>query len=184
MLAVNCAFGAEIEVRFHPGVDIDPAKDHVVLRAASPEAAGRGGRQGAAARGAAARPTPQPADGEHRYTTGDAPTTGTRARRSDLEMLTLFHGAFSVIQGRQPDLPITEEPQLTWAPYFSTVVTAPAEENIIASVFFPTGSSEAATTGAPFQLESENGAPVVVGTLGGKSFKYVFGPDQITRTVN
>src|SRR5207248_3168327 len=116
---VACAVGAEIEVRFHPSVETEVSKDYVVLRSIAPaatEGGGRGNRQGAAA--AAARATPVPAVGEHRYATSDAPVA--RLRRTDLEMIPVYNGEFSLIQGRQPDLPVMQEPQLTWAPYFST----------------------------------------------------------------
>jgi hypothetical protein len=177
---VSCAVGAEIEVRFHPGVEADVNQDHVLLRAAAPGGGetARAGRPAAAA--ARPAPTPVPSAGEHRYATNDAPVA--RLRRTDLEMLPLFNGEFSVVQGRQPDLPIMQEPQLTWAPYFSTVVKAPATENVIASVFCPsdlrTGDGAIAC-----KLDSSGPTPTLTYTVRGKTTKLTFALDKITRSM-
>ena len=177
---VACAIGAEIEVRFHPSVEIDLSKDHVLLRAAAaPEAGGRGGRQGNAA--AAARPTPIPADGEHRYAAGEAPAA--RPRRAELDVVPIVNGDFSLVQGRQPDLPVMQEPQLSWAPYFSTIVKAPAEENVIATIFCPSDlrSGEGALT---YKLDSTGATPALTYTVRGKTTKLSFTSDKITRSID
>jgi hypothetical protein len=180
---VRCAVGANIEVRFHPGVEFELSKERVLLRATALASEGaRGGRGGAAAttRNAPARAvTPPPAMGEHRYAdAGDAPAM--RGRRGDLEMLPLFNGAFTLIQGRQPDLPITQEPNLSWAPYFSTVVQAIAADNVIASVFVP---SELRGGEGAFAcpLDSNSPAPTLRYTVRGKAAKFIFAADRITR---
>lgn len=182
---VGCAVGSDIEVRFHPSVDLEVTSDHVTLRAAAAETArggGGGGARAAAARAAAAAARPAPVVGEHRYADAGVPEApaARAARRSDLEMVPLFNGTCAMVQGRQPDLPITEEPQLAWDAYFSTTVKAPAENNVIASVFFPSDLHERGAA-APFKLESENGSPAVSCTLPGKSFKYVFAAGKVTR---
>ncbi len=172
---VTCAVGAEIEVRFHPGVEAALANDHVSLHAGSEEVTvGRGGRAG----NAGARATPARKDGEHRYAEGDTPPA--RLRRAALEMIPVYNGAFTLVQGRQPDLPIMAESQLTWAPYFSTVVKAPAAENIIASVFCPSDlrKGEGSIT---CQLDSSGATPALSYTLRGKTTKFVLAADKITR---
>ena len=85
--------------------------------------------------------------------------------------------------GCQPDLPVMEEAQLTWAPYFSTVVKAPAEENVIASVFFPSDlrNGEGSMT---CQLDSSGTTPSVTYAVHGKTTKLTFSADKITRTAN
>lgn len=208
---VRCAVGAEIEVRFHPGVDLEVDQDHVTLRGANAGGAeggrgggGRGGRGGANAGGrgnanagggeggsngggrnaAASSVNPTRADGEHRYAeTGAANAAPARAaRRAELEMLPLTTAQYSLVQGRQPDLPVTETPQLSWAPYYSTVVKAPAEENVIVSVFYPT---DLKTDGARLacKLDSSSGTPAMSYTVRGKTVHLTFAADKITRTV-
>ncbi len=182
---VDCDVGANIEVRFHPGVDIDVTADHVVLRAAAAPAEGRtrGGGGGQAAR-AAARPTPP--EMQHRYAEGaseggDSSGRANRRSGSEMEMIPLFNGEYTLIHGRQPDLPITEEPQLTWVPYFSTSIKAPATDNVIASVFYPRDLKGNDNAGPQFKLGSENGSPVITSTLQGKTVKYVFSGDKVNR---
>jgi hypothetical protein len=180
---VRAAIGASIEVRFHPGVEFEANNSRVLLRALA--AAGetpRAGRAAAARATTATRPTTIPADGQHRYaeTPGEAGAAPARSRRTDLEMIALSSGPLSIIEGRQPDLPITEEPQLSWVPYFSTVVKALAEENVIASIFVP---ADLRTGDGAFQckLESANGAPVVSYSVRGKTTKFTFA-EKITHT--
>ncbi len=95
-------------------------------------------------------------------------------------MIPVYNGAFTLVQGRQPDLPIMAESQLTWAPYFSTVVKAPAAENIIASVFCPSDlrKGEGSIT---CQLDSSGATPALSYTLRGKTTKFVLAADKITR---
>jgi hypothetical protein len=174
---VSCAVGAEIEVRFHPGVEADVSKDHVLLRAAAMAESPRAGRQ---ANAAASRPTPAPAAGEHRYATGDAPVA--RLRRTDLKMMPVFNGEFALVHGRQPDLPVMQEAQLTWAPYFSTVVKAPATENVIASVFCPADLKDGDGADVKFKLGGDEKNPTVSYRLNGKTVTYSLSANQVTRT--
>ena len=167
---VACAVGAEIEVRFHPGVEADVSKSHVTLHAGAAGEAPRGARQaGAAARAARASASTEAAGG--------------RNRRPDLEMVPLFNGDFSLIQGRQPDMPIMQDAQLTWAPYFSTIVKAPAEENVIASVFCPSElrDGDGAMT---CKLDSSGATPVLTYTVHGKTTKLVLTLDKVTRSID
>ncbi len=85
---IGCAIGAEIEVRFHSGVDVEVLKDHVALH-------GNVSRTEPDAR-RAARP-----QAEHRYAPDASGAGGPRGH--DLEMVSLVNGDFSMIQGRQPD---------------------------------------------------------------------------------
>lgn len=192
---VGCAVGSEIEVRYHPGVENEVLDNRVVLHPVMLQPDIRG-RQGANTAGESAPATARAGaranrnDGEHRYTSpadtvnADNATGGRGGnRRSDLEMLPLFNGAFTVIKGRQPDVPITEEDRLTWVPYFSTLVKAPTTDNVIASVFYPAELKGREGNGIQFKLESENGNPVVSYTLQGKAVKYsISGDGKITRT--
>lgn len=98
-------------------------------------------------------------------------------------MLPLFNGDFSLVHGRQPDLPVTQEPQLTWSPYFSTVVKAPAADNVIASVFCP--SDLRSGNGALVcKLDATGATPSLTYTVRGKTTRLVFALDRITRTAN
>jgi hypothetical protein len=82
---VACAAGAEIEVRFHTGVEAEALKDHVVMRGIAVESTGRNNRAGGHG--------------------GEAPVP--RGRRENLEMIPLSNAAFTLVQGRQPDMPVT-----------------------------------------------------------------------------
>ena len=179
---VRCAVGANVEVRFHPGVDMDVGKDRVILRASASSEAPRS-RQTSAATRVATRSTPLPAAGEHRYIdVGSSEAPAVRTRRSDLEMQPLFSGEYSLIQGRQPDSPITQEPQLTWVPYFSTVIKAPTEDNVIASVFYPTDlKAREGSGGVDFKLGGNANNPTVSYRLNGKTVTYTLGADKVTR---
>jgi hypothetical protein len=181
---VGCAVGSQIEVRYHPGVEFEAANNHVTLHAAAAGGGGGGGgRQAAAAQARERTARPVPPEMEHRYADAAAPNVPdaapARSRRTDLEMIPLFNGEYSIVQGRQADLPITEEPRPSWVPYFSTSVKAPAEENVIASVFCP---ADLKAAGAEFKLGSENGAPSITYTVNGKATKFVFFADRVTRT--
>jgi hypothetical protein len=79
--------------------------------------------------------TPSNKNREHRYATAKAPTA--RARNSIMTLQAILAEYFTISQDRQPDLPVTQEAKLFWAPYFSTLVKAPKEETLIASVFHP-----------------------------------------------
>lgn len=173
---VRTAPGAEINVRFHPGVEFEVANNHVLLRAvaaAQPEEPARGRNNPSIAQ----RERVQPKGGNPQL-----PGEGSRgggARRSDLEMIPLVAGnaAFGVVQGRQPDLAIMQDAQVTWIPCVSTVVKAAAEETVIATVFSPAGA------GSGFALTNENGTPVVKGTIGGKAVKFSFAAERVSKTV-
>ena len=174
---VRCAVGAEIEVRFHPGVEFMAADDRVVLRATAAAAPTESAR---------ARRDPSVANRERLAPRlGSAQLDGgARPRRSDLEMLPLVNGPFSLVQGRQPDLPITEEASLTWAPYVSTVIKAPAEDNVIATVFFPSDlKGRTGAADAPFKLGGDGKTPTVSISVDGRTVTYAFGSEKTTRAV-
>lgn len=176
---VRCAVGSTIEVRFHTGVEATIKDSHVLLHAAASPAATEGPRVRA---GNAKRASVAAAkNGEHRYSTAEAPTA--RARTSTMEMQALFSGEFTLTQGRQPDLPVTQEATLSWAPYFSTLVKAPAEENLIAAVFYP---SELSSGRQPIacQLDTNSATPTVSYAVNGKTISVGFAAATITRTEN
>jgi hypothetical protein len=104
-----------------------------------------------------------------------------RGRRSDMEILPLFDGAYTIVQGRQPDLPVTEEDRLTWVPYFCTSIKASAQENFVASVFYP-ADLKAKDGGVQFKLEPTGKPRGVSYTLQGKTVKYVLDGEKVTRT--
>jgi len=163
---VGCSVGSEIEVRFHPGVELEVGGNQAVLHGVSTEGAPRerGARAGGARR-------PYSPEGEHE----GGPV---RARADDLVMIPLATGTPTVIQGRQPDLPVTEQPAFSWIPYFSTTLKAPAESTVIVSVFCP-GS---ARDGAQCRLESVGGVPAVSLTIDGQRVRYLFGEDRVERS--
>jgi hypothetical protein len=168
---VRCAPGATIEVRFHPGVEADVRKDHVLLRAALRSASEESPR---------ARRNPSVANRERLAPRAGAVQLGARATRGDLELMPLGTGDVTIVQGEQPDLPITEEPQLAWVPYFSEVLKAPAADNVIASVFCPSElrRGEGALT---CKLDTSGAAPVLTYTVHGKTTKLTCRLDRITR---
>jgi hypothetical protein len=94
-------------------------------------------------------------------------------------MIPLASGELSLVQGRQPDLPVMQEAQLTWVPYFSTVMKAAAEENVIASVFCPSDLriGDGAMT---CKLDTSGPTPVVTYTARGKTTKLSFAANKIT----
>jgi hypothetical protein len=102
-----------------------------------------------------------------------------RSRRSDLEMQPLVNGAFTLVHGRQPDLPIVEDANVTWVPYISTVVKAPTEENVIATVFYPADLKARDGGGVQFKLGGDAKTPVVSYTLNGKTVKYTLGEKAV-----
>lgn len=169
---VRCAPGANIEVRFHPGVEMELRKDHVVLHAAlrQSEPSGRGRRN------------PSAANRERLAPRLGATQLGGRTGREDLEMITLGTGQVNLVEGEQPDLPITEEPQLSWVPYFSDVLKAPAEDNVIVSAFCP---SELRHGDGAFacKLDTSGANPVVTYTVHGKSTRLTCALDRVTREV-
>jgi hypothetical protein len=166
---VGCAPGAEIAVRFHPGVEFAVEKDRVTLHGAA-AARAPGGPDGVSA---APRERTQPRGGLVQL-----PAEGGRApRRSDLDMVPLVAGgSFTLVQGRQPDLAVMQDAQVTWAPYVNTVVKATAEETVIATVFAPAGVA------SELVLGSEPGSAVVTGTVEGKPVRFSFAADGVTRT--
>ncbi len=170
---VSCTPGARIEVRFHPGVEFNLAKDHVLLRAATRPPSEEGGR---------GRRNPSVANRERlapRFATVQL-ERGAKISRADLEMVPLASGEISLAQGEQPDLPITQEPQLSWVPYFSTVMRAPAADNVIVSIFCPTDlrKGEGALDA---KLDASGAAPVVTYSVRGKTTKLTLALDRITR---
>jgi len=174
---VRCAVGANIEVRFHTGVEATIKDNQVLLHAtAENPAATEAPRARANSTKRATTPTK---NDEHRYATAEAPTA--RARNSTMTMHALFAGDFTLTQGRQPDLPVTQEATLSWAPYFSTLVKAPAEENLIASVFYP-GELNSVSPSITGKLDATNPTPTVTYTVNGKTITVSFGATAITRT--
>lgn len=166
---IQCAVGAAIDVRFHPGVEFELRKNQVLLRAALPAGAEAPRTQGGN--------TPS---ARQRTTRGPVQLPGVNREKRDLDVFALVAGKaeYSVVQGRQPDLPVMQDATVTWAPYFSTVVKAPAEQTLVATVFAPAG------TAAEMALVLEQGTPVVKGTLSGKPCAFVFGADGVTRRPN
>ena len=174
---VRCAIGANIEVRFHTGVEATIKDNHVLLRAAAENTtAAEAPRARASSTKRASTPTK---NGEHRYATAEAPTA--RARNSTMTMQALFAGDFTLTEGRQPDLPVTQDASLSWAPYFSTLIKAPQEENLIAAVFYP-GELNSARQPIEFKLDTHGSTPTVSYTLGDKTITVAFGTEEITRT--
>jgi hypothetical protein len=162
---VRCAVGATIDVRFHPGVEFELRQNRATLRAALPPGTGPTRTQGGNVVTARER------------TTRGAVQLGTATERRDLEMVALVAGQadYALVQGRQPDLPVMQDATVTWAPYLATVLKAPAEENLIATVFAPAGVATDLT------LVMEQGTPVVKGKIAGKPCAFVFRPDGVTR---
>lgn len=165
---VRCATGANIEVRFHPGVAVEVNQDRVRLTAP----------------GAADKPRAQPAKapvfGEHRYASDVTPATHPGS--GTMEMQALGAGELSIVQGRSPDLPVTQEPHLTWAPHFSISVKAPAENNVIASVFYP-GELSGGDHPITCKLDATGTSPTVAYVINGKTITLRFAADKISRTV-
>jgi hypothetical protein len=175
---VRCAPGATIEVRFHPSVELDVRKDHVVLRAAArmtAEDSPRARRNPSVAN----RERLAPRMGVVQLERGGGRNSGG-ATRSDLEMVPMASSDFTLIQGEQPDLPITEDAQTTWVPYFSTTVKAPTADNVIVSVFCPADlrRGDGAFAG---KLEGSAATPGFSYTVHGKTTKLSFALDRITR---
>ena len=167
---VKASVGSEIEARFHPGVEFEVGKDRVVLR---PNSLGLA----AAMESLRQRNNPSAAQRERtqpRYAPGQL---GQPSRRVELEMVPLVKGEFSIVQGRQPDMPITREETLVWVPYISTLVKAPAEDTVMATIFCPADLR----AGANFQLTGDAQSPAVTLTLGGRAVTYTFGADRTTR---
>jgi hypothetical protein len=96
-------------------------------------------------------------------------------------MQALFNGDYTLTQGRQPDLPVTQEASLTWAPYFSTLVKAPQEENLIAAVFYP-DELNSARQPIEFKFDPHSTTPTISYTIGGKTITVCFSSTEITRT--
>jgi hypothetical protein len=178
---VRAAAGSTIEVRFHPRVEADVKDDRVVLRGVNiqSEASLRGEAARDRAAGRSARP-----ETEYRSfgPTEDEPPSAEARRAPDMQMLPLVRGGYKVVQGRQPDMPVTEEAHLTWVPYFSTVVAATAEPNVIASVFYP--AALAGKAGDVFKLQWTGGHPAVSCALEGKTVQYAFRGDVVERSID
>lgn len=170
---VQCAPGAEIEVRFHPGVETEVISDHVILR---------GNLRAPAEDAPNSRRNPSVANRERlaprmaAVQLGD----GRRGTHPDLEMVSLASAPFSIVEGRQPDLPITEELEPSWVPYFSTVVKAPTANNVIASVFCP-AELRRGEGALECKLDTSGAQPVLTYSVHGKVIKLTFALDRITR---
>jgi hypothetical protein len=165
---VGCAVGSEINVLFHPGVEADVNPDRVVMRPVALPDTRRN-----------SRPTRAPAN-VHRYSAPDGSATSP-GRLGNLEMITLFKGESRIVAGRQAEMPITQEPQLHWVPYFRTIVKAPAQENLIASVFYPSELKGREGKSLTFDLDTSSKTPSVSYTLNGKTVRYVFNGDKVSR---
>jgi hypothetical protein len=128
---VESAPGARIEVRFHPNVPFELDGGRVILHGTAGSAAPRRG-QGRNS-GTAERPDPFRPD-------------FARGEISDLVMLQAANAEAGLMQGRQAVVPMMEDDNASWVPYFSTTLTAPASGTAwIASVFAP-GGAEAPST--------------------------------------
>lgn len=77
-------------------------------------------------------------------------------------------------------MPIMEQQQLSWVPYFSTVVKATAAENVIASVFCPS-DLRSGDDAIQCKLDSSSATPSLSYTVGGKTTTFAFSADKITR---
>ncbi len=170
---VRCAPGAEIEVRFHPGVEFELKHNAVTLHPTPRTVEEPRAR-------AQQRANPSTEQRERNQPRGGAVQLGGRgATRGDLEMLSFAaNGEANVIQGRQPDMPMTREENLTWIPYFSTVMKASAPENVIVTVFHPTSGENVASD---FKLDASASAPVVSYVANGKPVAFTFAADKVSR---
>jgi hypothetical protein len=157
---IGCAKGSEIEIRFHSGVETDVMSDHVVLRGRRPETQIRA-RAGAS-----------------RTRTNFALPGGVGP---DMEMIPLCDGEFTVVEGRQVSMPITEEDQFSWIPYFSTVLKAGSCENFVATVFCPEKLKSKENAASQFKLDTRSGIPEVSCSLQGSKITYIFSDDRVIR---
>ncbi|HVW21515.1 MAG TPA: heparinase II/III family protein [Opitutaceae bacterium] len=123
---IDSAPGARIEVRFHPNVPFELTGDRAVLHGAAGSPAPRRGQVRNSGTGERVDPfRPDFARGE----------------TSDLVMLQAANGESALTQGRQAVVPMTEEDQASWAPYYSTSLPAPAGGTTwVASIFGPDGA--------------------------------------------
>ena len=97
-------------------------------------------------------------------------------------MVPLATGGPTLVQGRQSAVSNTRNPTTIWSPYFSTLLKAPAEENVIASVFYPSElKTPAGGRAIQFKLESDGATPVVSYTLNGRTVSYAFGAENTAR---
>jgi hypothetical protein len=153
---VTCAIGAKIDVRFHPGVDFNVGPDRVTLRGGPDQSRPRNQK------GKSPAKEPDPVPG-----------------RAEMIMQPLFNGRYQLVPGRHAVLPIRQEAVLTWEPYFSTVIQAPAETNVVATVFYPADPKEKASA---FRLDSSSPVPAISFQLGEKTVTYRFAESGVTRT--
>jgi hypothetical protein len=170
---VRCNVGAEIEARFHPGVDFDLAHNEVTLHpvARVSDVSAR------------ASQNPSVAQRQRNQPAGLAVQLNpNRAPRADLGMVTLvLQGAPKLIQGRQPDMPITLQESLSWIPYVSAVLKAPTADTVLATIFYPKTDPVAATA---FKLSGDAEAAVVTFNAGNAQTSFTFAANHVTRLIS
>lgn len=169
---VRCAPGSDIEVRFHPGVEFQMGPDRVTLKAAARSEGSRGRGRSEQDSSLEQRERNQPRGGIVQLPVASA-------RPQELEMIAFAtQGRPSFVQDRQEQRRNTKAATSTWVPYFSAKLKAPAEENVIVSVFHPKDGEGAA---AQFKLGGDAKAPELSFVAGGKTVVYAFGGGRIVR---
>ncbi len=166
---VGCAVGSEIHLMFHPGVETEVDGNRMILKPVALSDYRRTGRN------------PRLVQAPTRNYTPDVSGV-TVPMKGNLEMVALFDGEAKLVKGRHAEMPVTLEPQLYWTPYVRTVVKAPAEENWIASVFYPAALKGPEGQDLKLAFDSRSASPSLAYTLEGKTVRYVFGPEKVTRS--
>ena len=153
--------GATIEVRFHPGVAVENDNGLIILhgRESSPgekqsHLTGAGKRKG----------------GRDDETSRAEPNLGSS---SDMAMLTVTTTPHTLVLGREPDVPYTQDDTSTWVPYYSTRMKASSPLTWVASVFVADPGRNAPSEVAPI-LTTEGGTPTLSYTIDGKTVRFAF----------
>jgi hypothetical protein len=103
-----------------------------------------------------------------------------KGERADMEMTTLFKGAYSLQTGRQLHHQIVQTNPTRWIPYYHTLIEkAPAQTNYIASIFYPT----ALKSDARFTMDENGQSQVITCTVNGKTMQYTVTAADVVLTV-
>jgi len=148
---VDARPGAEIAARIHPGVGVESAR--------RPE---RGARFGSNQNG--------------EYTVMDKYVYMSDQRRHNMAVIPLvLDNSFTLVQGGDPFVPVTEDARLTEIPYVETVVHAKATTSVIATIIVPVKNqddAERVVSGASISRVGED-VQVTVNSDSG-NYKWVF----------
>lgn len=111
-------------------------------------------------------------------TVHDGRSVSIQGKQARIEMQPLINSDYNVRSENQYTVRVVKNNPVQSIPCLFTTLKAPADENIIGTIFYPSDLKDAQSQ---FKLDESGTYPVIRYSLGGQDYAYEIAPDQVKR---